>query len=137
MNPAISLRWRIANAVLLISAICLPSSAIAAATLDAKAARDLISGHMWQQKRIAGPGYIYWSWKSDGTVCLRLDEKTGSCADTGRWKLDGDRMCYEITWWEKSSGGNSGCFRIVNKGNGRYETLQDNGLTLYVFTIAE
>lgn len=137
MNTGISLRWRIANAVLLISATCLPSSAIAAATLDAKAAKDLISDRTWQQKKFDSPGYNYWSWKSDGAICLRLNENTGKCSDTGRWKLEGDRMCYEVTWLFKSGGGNSACFRIADQGKGRYGALQDNGLTLFEFTVAK
>ncbi|MDH3282356.1 MAG: hypothetical protein OEQ18_14670 [Gammaproteobacteria bacterium] len=109
----------------------------AAATLDAKAARRLISDRMWQQKAPAGPGYIYWSWKSDGSVCLRTEDENGKCADTGRWKLDGDRLCYELTWWGASAGRKSACFRISDQGKGRYEALQDNGLTFFTFSVVK
>jgi hypothetical protein len=104
-----------------------------AATLDAKAARGLLSDHMMASDDIAGSGYYYWSWNSDGTVCMRLKDKNGSCADTGPWKLQGDRVCYEFTWWGKGSGFDSACFRIVDLGKGRYEALQDNGMTLLHF----
>jgi len=109
----------------------------AAATLDAKAARSLISDRMWQQKAPAGPGYNYWSWKSDGSVCLRTDGKNSKCADTGSWKLDGDRLCYKLTWWGASIGRKSACFRISDQGQGRYEALQDNGLTFFTFSLAK
>jgi len=109
----------------------------AAATIDAKAARTLISDRVWQQQRRTGPGYVYWSWKSDGSVCLRLEDKNTKCDDTGHWKLDGDRLCFEITWYQKSAGGNSACVRIVDKGKGRYEAVQDNGLTFFEFSVAE
>ena len=107
------------------------------ATLDAKAAGGLISNHTWEQPQAHGTGKIYWSWKSEGSVCLRTDGRTGKCADTGRWKLDGGRLCYELTWWGKSVGRNAACFRIVDKGAKRYEALQDNGLTLFEFSVVE
>jgi hypothetical protein len=108
----------------------------ATATLDAKAARSLISDRVWQIKKKNAAGHDYWSWKSDGSVCVRLSEKTGKCADTGRWKLDGERLCYELTWLGVTWGMKSACFRISDRGKGRYEGLQDNGFTLFEFTIS-
>jgi hypothetical protein len=137
MKTASSLRWRITSAMLLVSAAFLSSSLVAAANLDGKAARELLSDRMMQSKNVAGEGFYYWSWKSDGTVCMHLLEKTGACADTGRWKVERDRVCYEFTWWGKESGFGSACFRISDLGKGRYEALQDNGLTLFEFMIAK
>lgn len=109
----------------------------AAATLDAKTAKSLISDRMWQQKARSGPGLKYWSWKSDGSVCLRTDSKTGECADTGRWKLGDDRLCYELRWGGASLGVKAACFRISNLGKGRYAALRDNGLTFFEFSVVE
>lgn len=109
----------------------------AAATLDAKAAKRLISDRMRQQKAPHGPGLKYWSWKSDGSVCLRIEGKTGKCADTEHWKLNGDRLCYELEWGGASMNIKSACFRISDKGKGRYEALQDNGLSLYEFPVVK
>ena len=106
-----------------------------AATLDAKAARSLISDRVWQQQRRTGSGFVYWYWKSDSSVCIRLEDKNSKCDDTGHWKLDGDRLCFEITWYLKSAGGNSACFRISSQGEGRYEAISDNGLTFFEFTV--
>ena len=107
------------------------------ATLDAKAAKSLISGHTWRQPQPHGNAILHWSWNSDGSVCLRTEGATGKCADTGRWKLDGGRLCYDLTWWGKSIGRDSACFRISDKGGKRYEALQDNGLTLFEFSVIE
>jgi len=109
----------------------------AAATLDGTAAKGLISDRTWQQKARSGPTYKYWSWMSDGSVCLRTDGKTDKCADTGRWKLDDDRLCFELKWGGVSIGVKSTCFRISDKGKGLYETIQDNGLTFFEFSIVE
>ena len=106
-----------------------------AATLDAEAVKLLVTDRTWQQPQAHGSGQLYWSWKSDGTVCLRTEDKVSKCADTGRWTLGGNRMCYELTWWGASSGRKSACFRIDDQGNGRYEAIQDNGLSLFQFSV--
>ncbi len=108
----------------------------AAAPVDAKTAKGLVSDRNWEMKQVKGAGG-HWSWKSDGTVCLRLFEKEGKCDDTGRWKLDGERMCYEIGWWGQGFGLKSACYRIDDLGKGRYGALQDNGLTLFEFTVSK
>jgi len=111
------------------------SGSQAAPPLGAEAAKRLISDHTWQQQQAHGPGKVYWSWKADGTVCLRTDDETGKCADTGRWTLEGNRMCYELTWWGAASGRKSACFRIVDRDKGLFEAVQDNGLTLFEFSL--
>ncbi len=105
--------------------------------LDAKAAKGLTADRMWQIKKPRGPGHDYWSWKSDGSVCVRLGEKTGKCADTGRWKLDGARLCYELTWWGETHGMKSSCFRILDQGQGRYAWLSDNEFTSQEFSVVK
>lgn len=137
MDTGISLRWRIAGTALFASATSLLSFPAAAEILDAKAARNLVSDRQWQQLRRTGVGYIYWSWKSDGSACVRLDTRTGECFDTGQWKLDGDRFCFEVKSYMKTEKANAACLRISDKGKGRYEALQDNGLTFFEFSVVE
>jgi hypothetical protein len=110
---------------------------VAAETLAADAARKVTQDRTWRQKQPSGPAFNYWTWKADGTVCLRLEDKRGKCADTGSWKLEGGRLCYELTWWAKSYGMNAGCFRIARAGEGRLEALQDNGLSLFSFWLED
>jgi hypothetical protein len=120
-----------AMAVFLISA----AQHAEAGALDAAAVKNLVSGHTWQVK--FGSGVVaFWSWKSDGTLCPRQD-KDGDCVDNGTWKLDGGRLCYELTYLGGSEGWKSNCLRIVDHGQGRYEALQDNGLTFWEFAVAE
>lgn len=114
-----------------------PAMQAAAETLDANAARKLTTDRTWRQKAPSGPSYNYWTWKADGSVCLRLEEKRGKCADSGSWKLEGGRLCYELAWWAKSYGMNAGCFRISSAGQGRFEALQDNGLPLFSFWLED
>jgi hypothetical protein len=103
--------------------------------LDAQAAKLLIADRVWRQQQAHGPGMVSWTWKADGSVCLRTDEESRDCADAGRWTLQDNRACYELTWWGKSVGRNAACFRIVDKGKGRYEALQNSGFTLFEFSV--
>lgn len=122
----------------LVSCFVLCASFSAAAdTLDAKAARSLVSDRIWKWKARSGPATKYWSWTSDGRVCLRIEDKNGKCADTGRWKLDTDRLCYDLKWGGASLGVKSNCFRISDKGNGIFEAVQDNGLTFFEFSVVK
>jgi len=125
-----------AAAVFVLAAVLLPSQ-IAAATLDGKAAGNLLSGRDMASKNVAGEGFYYWTWNADGSVCMRLQEKNGKCADTGTWKVERDRVCYAFTWWGKSSGFAANCFRISEDAKGHYEAIQDNGMRLFEFTVGK
>jgi len=127
INPS---QW-IAIAILLVA----PCAAAAADTLNNAAAKTVIANRTWRQPQAHGSGKVYWTWKSDGSTCLRTDGPKGKCADTGHWRLDGGRMCYELTWWGASVGRKSACFRIADKGKNQYEAIQDSGFTLFEFSV--
>jgi len=103
--------------------------------LDATAARKLLSDRLWHLKPAGGTLY-YWTWKSDGSVCVRFWDPNAKCDDTGKWKLDRNRVCYELTWWGESLKFRSACFRIVDRGEGRYGAIEDNDLPFFDFTVA-
>ena len=71
--------------------------------------------------------YGNWTWKEDHTVCFRISNQKGKCADTGSWKIDGNVICYELSWYGKSVGINKNCFTVRELGNGRYETRYHGG----------
>jgi len=129
-------KWRSGCAAMFVPAAFFLCSPVSADTLDAKVVGGLVSGHVWQTKRLAGSGFMYWAWGSDGSVCLR-QEKAGSCIDTGRWRLERDSVCYELSWWGKSEGITSRCVRVAAKGEGRYEMVPVDGVTNIEFTIAK
>jgi hypothetical protein len=109
----------------------------ATATLDAKAAKSLISDQTLQIKWQAAGTVAYWSWWSNGTMCAREHEKNSECIDRGTWKLDGDRVCYKLTWLGSTQGFNSHCFRVEDHGAGHYVALSDNGLPFFEFSVAK
>jgi len=137
MKSDISIQRRWAGAALLACAASLLSLPAMAENLDAKSARNLISGHMWAIKSSISSSPHHWTWNADGTVCTRIYEKTGPCVDTGTWRLEGARMCFQLTWWGSDSGFQFGCYRITDLGKARYGALQDNGLTFFEFTVVK
>lgn len=133
--------WFLKSVMLLFAAFAVATVAIAKDAgqkiLDAKAAKTLTSGRVWHAKNIMAEGFFSWSWKSDGSVCLRENEDRGKCLDTGTWKLDGDRLCYALTWWGVKGGFQSNCFRTADEGKGRYAWLSDNGLSTIKFSVVK
>lgn len=112
----------------------LMSAPSSAADLDAQSIRRLVSGTTWSA-RVLDTQAASWDWKSDGTVCLRLGGTSDKCDDSGTWKLDGERVCYQMTWWLKSYGLTSACLSVAELGNGRYEAKTVNGSRFMQFTI--
>ena len=112
-------------------------SQAAAETLDGDAVKKLALQGMWVSD---DKNYGNWSWNQDNSVCLRLVTKKGDCADTGTWKIDGNLICYKLSWWGKSYDINSQCVSIKTLGNGRYEALYDGGAmvsTFIKFTVSD
>jgi hypothetical protein len=124
-------------ALLAISFLLLCASEQAGAgSLDAQATKSLVSGHTLQVK--FGSGVVaFWTWGSDGSLCARQDAIDSACIDNGTWKVEGDRLCYELTYLGASDGWKSNCLRIVDNGQGRYEAVQENGLTFWEFSVAK
>ena len=110
---------------------------LAAETLNADNLKKILVDRIWAEKGMAGPAENYWEWKADGSVCVRMFEKTGSCDDVGRWKLEADRVCYKLGWWGSDSGETSKCVRISEPTTGRYETLDDYNVPVFEFTVLD
>ena len=81
-----------------------------------------------------------WSWSKDKTVCLRLGDPGGNCADTGTWVINDNVICYELTWWGESNDDRKACFTARALDDGRYETIYHGGAmvsTYYYFKVLE
>lgn len=107
----------------------------AAQNLDADMAKKVMLDKTWARKNVGGQK-SFWSWSSDGTVCIRLFERSGKCDDTARWWMDGENVCYEAQWWGGNLGLKSSCFRIVDAGNGRYDGISKD-LKNFEFTMVK
>ena len=127
-----SLAWS-----LLVSMVLFSGSGAAAEELDGSAVEDLALQGIWAAEE---DGYGYWSWNEDRSVCLRLNDPTGDCADTGTWAVDGDFICYELEWWGEAYGQRDACISVVVHEGTPYEVLiQDDVLiaTMFHFTLLE
>ncbi len=104
-----------------------PSNAQA---LDGSAIQKLAMQGTWAaEERDMG----YWSWSEDNMVCLRLFGPDGDCADTGTWSIDGDVMCYELTWWGEGYQYRINCYTVHALGDGRFEALYHGGVMVSKF----
>ena len=112
-------------------------SVAAAQELDGSAVEKLALQGIWAAEEDA---YGYWSWNEDGSVCLRLYEPSGDCADAGTWAIDGDFICYELEWWGEAYGQRAACLKVVAHEGMPYEVLfHDEVLvdTMFHFTVLE
>jgi hypothetical protein len=106
-----------------------------AQALDGLAIKELALRGTWNAQ---SSGWGFWSWDEDGSVCLRLNEPTGECSDTGTWAIDGDSICYEFEWVWESEGQRALCLHINDLG-GHYEA-QHKGLvatSLFKFEVID
>jgi len=108
-----------------------------AAELAGDALKALTAGKTWTaSKTLDGNQASFWKWKADGTVCLWLGSQEGKCTDDGTWKIADKRICYQFTWWLKSSGLMSACFSVVDLGNGNYEAKHPSGSRFLAFRVS-
>ncbi len=64
---------------------------------------------------------------------FRLLDQNGDCADTGTWTINGDAMCYELTWWGETEGDRTNCLTVHALGDDRYEALYHGGAMVSTF----
>ncbi len=117
--------------------VLLISSQAAAETLDSAALEKLALQGTWASENRARGN---WSWNKDKTVCLRIGDTEGNCADTGTWVINNNVICYELTWWGETMGNRKACFTTQALGGGRYELLHHGGAmvsTFFYFKVLE
>ena len=113
------------------------TSPSAAQELDGNALGNLALQGTWAAQ---DKNYGYWSWGEDKSVCFRLFEPKGDCADTGTWTIDDNVMCYELSWWGESYQIRKNCFTVVPLEDGLYDALYHEsavGSTFIKFEVLE
>jgi len=120
---------RLASLGLLLTLGLLANSPAEAQALDGPAIQKLALQGTWAAENDWG----YWSWSEDNTVCLRLADQSGDCADTGTWTRNDDVICYEFTWWGKPYDVRINCFTVNSLGDDRYEALYHGGAMVSTF----
>ena len=128
---------RLAGLGLIFTLGLLANSPAEAQELDSAAIQNLALQGTWEAE---DPEWGNWSWNKDETVCLRVGDTEGKCADTGPWVINDNVICYELTWWGETVGDRKNCFTARAHGDGRYETLYHGGAmvsTMYFFKVLE
>ncbi len=128
---------RLASLGLILMLGLLANSPAEAQELDSAAIQKLALQGTWVAEH---PEFGNWSWNKDKTVCLRIGDTEGSCADTGTWVINDNVICYELTWWGETMGNRKACFTTQALGGGRYETLYHGGAmvsTFFYFKVLE
>jgi len=101
--------------------------------LAAEQLKNLVNGKTWAlsfQGDLANPNTVtYWDFKADGSVCARF---TGSkakdkCADDGKWRLQGEALCWELQRIGATYGYKSVCVRVRKVDEKRYEAIATDG----------
>jgi hypothetical protein len=103
--------------------------------LTAEQLTTLVSGKTWAisfggELTITDPARTaYWDFKADGSVCGRLhgSKAKTKCADTGKWKLQGDLLCWDFTWMGESHDYKSLCAHARKAEGKTYLLIEQNG----------
>jgi hypothetical protein len=124
-------QWRrLASLGLMLTLGLLANSPAEAQALNGTAIQKLALQGTWVAEHAE---FGNWSWDADNTVCFRLANPIGDCADTGTWTINGDVMCYELTWWGEGGGIKANCFTVHALGDDRYEALYHGGAMVSTF----
>lgn len=124
-------QWRrLASLGLMLALGLLANSTANAQALDGAAIQKLALQGTWVAEHAE---FGIWSWGADNTVCFRLANPIGDCADTGTWTINGDVMCYELTWWGEGADVRVNCLTVHALDDGRYKTLLHGGAMVSTF----
>ena len=93
--------------------------------------KKLANGRTWAiswQGNLSDPRITtYWDFRADGSVCARLvgSKKGDKCADVGKWNVQDDKICWQLTWLGEIQGYKSVCGQVRAGGQSRYELLKE------------
>ena len=79
--------------------------------------------------------WTYWDFAADGTMCARgIDARPeDKCADEGKWRIDGNALCWKLSWMGGGEGYKATCILIKDAGDGAFEATRAKGIGLTFF----
>jgi hypothetical protein len=101
--------------------------------LTADQVKQVVSGRTWvigwQRDLTNAATVTHWDFKSDGTVCARFigGKAKDRCADEGKWRLQGETLCWELQRIGETYGYKSACVRIRKFDAASYEAIAEGG----------
>lgn len=99
--------------------------------LTADQLKNLVHGRtlaMSMRGDLANPNSVtYWDFNADGSLCPRFSgsKPKDKCSDEGKWRLQGDVLCWELQRVGEAQGYKSVCARVRKVNEKRYEVIAD------------
>ena len=90
----------------------------------------LFRGKTWAMEYGGVPDLMaIWDFNADGSLCGRLSgAKAGTkCADIGKWKLQGDMICWDFNWLGEGYSYKSVCARVRKVDDRTYLLTDQSG----------
>jgi hypothetical protein len=77
----------------------------------------------------------YWDFNANGSLCPRFagSKPKDKCSDEGKWRLEGDMLCWELRWVGEAQGYKSVCARIRKVNDKHYEVIADKKMAPIAF----
>ena len=99
--------------------------------LSADEVKALVTDKVWNITIGGGDPNVtaFWDFKADGSLCGRLRGGTAQskCADDGKWKIQGDTLCWDFKWIGEQYGYKSLCGRVRKGDATSYQLIDPAG----------
>jgi hypothetical protein len=113
-----------------LSAIAQPSQN----DLDDVQIRSLVSGKRLELRFDGTPPsnpnfFSHWDFRADGALCARLigSGPQTQCAEVGKWRVENNALCWQLTKIGTTTGINSTCGKVRMRQGGLYEMVDVAG----------
>jgi hypothetical protein len=125
--------------MMVVFSLSLPLSASAAETLNAAEIEALVNDKTWEMRIGKRKDRMtFWDWKRGGTLCARILEapRADKCADDGQWRIEGDQLCWKLTWFGSAGGLKTQCVSIRRNPSGLFEAVAMTSAVQWFFEFA-
>ena len=112
-----------------------------ASELSAEELKSVVHGKTWAltyttDRELKNPTNVaYWDFRANGTVCARFPNAKPKtpCADEGKWRLEGQRLCWDLARIGETYGYKSRCVQVRKLDAKRFEAFSGDGKLPIVF----
>ena len=99
--------------------------------LSADDVKALVTDKVWNITIGGGDPNVtaFWDFKADGSLCGRLRGGTAGskCADDGKWKIQGDALCWDFSWIGDQYGYKSTCRKVRKLDTASFQLIDPTG----------
>lgn len=104
-----------------------PAYSQSAIPIAGEALKALANGRSWGISYYGDPTNpaltMVWDFRKDGSVCARSPggKKGDKCMDQGKWSVNGEVLCWELSWMGEAGGFKADCFSVRRVDNDQYQ----------------